>query len=615
MQPGTQPKKPNPQPKPAPKPTPAPTQAKAQPKPTPAPTPQAKATPPPTQPNSSTNDCKQGCPKAAQKLCDVVRYCVKCTVLGDEKKVRSLTAPKRVRGQPVKGQVSDEIRALLGAYDLIIDCVADYPSKENAMPEGKVQIETMAAYVTGPCGTSEHPYIVLKALTRCDELKSTNGALGWKDDKSAMKEFYAQNMTWDQNNWGGNIGFIFDWLSTMLPGYNLKLLQYEARSCGIADRARSPNRNIVGLVRLFRNDTWTIQIKLPPLGKVEHERSGTRNVVTGDTQYSRKTTAQGGFGYAKGEREYKTETAGGKTTVESSNTQYRGNRGTQETYKSDGSSVTGKRTTTDTVGREFQRTADGSAPQGQGWHQQRDGYGRLIPDRLQKPTRITVSVKRNDRELNITETIQKIAQALADVGETVKAALDALKRVPQAGWKVTVSLSLLEGSISGSWGPKMLDTPIDDRYFPVAINFKLTVDLTIIDIKVELSFGFDADIGLGNKAVLKATGGFSCNVPLSCTLASTHDEREVTLKPTLTCEFKVEMEVSIFGWSLTSGKASIQGGIVVEGKFIFDPAGKIALQGVIKRKPIELSGYIRVSGIGNKAFKKEVFPGGEIGKF
>ncbi len=612
MQPGTQPKKPSPKPKPKPKASPPPAQNKAN----PPPAQNKPANPPPAQPNSATNNSCQTCPKNAQKLCDVVRYFVKCTVLGEEKKVRQLTAPKRVRGQPVKGQVSDEIRALLGAYDLIIDCVAAYPSKEKALPDEKVQIETSAAYVTGPCGTSEHPYIVLKALTRCDELKSTNGALGWKDDKSAMKEFYAQSMTFDQNNWGGNIGFIFDWLSTMLPGFNLKLLQYEARSCGIADRTRSPNRNIVALVRLFRNDTWSVVIKLPPLGKLEHEQARSRNLATGATQTSSKTTTQGGFGYAKNERETKTETENGQTKVESSNTQYRGNRGTQETSKSEGGNVTGKRTSTDSIGREFQRTADGSRPEGDRWRQRQDGYARLIPERLQKPSgRITVSIKRNDREVNVAETIQKIAQALADVGETVKSALDALKRVPQAGWKVTVSLSLMEGSITGSWGPKMLDNPIDDRYFPVAINFKLAIALTIIEIKVELSFGFDADIGLGNKAVLKATGGFSCNVPLECVLASTHDEREVTLKPELKCEFKVEMEVSVFGWSLTSGKASIEGGIVVEGKFKFDPAGKMALNGVIKRKPIELSGYIRVTGIGNKAFKKEVYPGGEIGKF
>lgn len=547
------------------------------------PAPQQPAAPkPPARPNTPTNKPTQQCP-VQSKPCDVQKFTVRAQVLGDDGKDRVLKTAKHLRGQPISKKVPKEVAAYLNRYDLVIDVVAGYPSKEDSSPD-KVKIMGYADYHGSTCSRSEHPLITLRGLNTIEELKKSPGGLKWKAKQSEPQLFWARSLFWDTQQHDNKLGAIFDIITSLWPGAHQKLIEVAAVGCGRrAPGGGQPLRELAALVRIFRNDTWSIVLKLPPLGKYSHERAATRSLRTGEVERSSTTSSSTVFHRNQTSATQKTTSQGGVVTQrENSGSQHNGGQGSsywnQRGQHEDGKPFYhSKEQNTSGTGRELYSTKG---------HQ----FEWLLPDKIKRPSGFMLSLKRNGTEIDIAG-IKEILESIVKVAELIKEGFESLKRLPQIGWKVTFSISVLEGSIEGTWGPKMIDAAVDDRYLPVQTSFNLKINVMLISVSVEVSFGVEA-MALGTGVIIKLSGTIGCKVPLKINVVGT-DPFEVKLTPSVECELKVIAYASVVGLSIVDVQVSVTGGITVDGKFVVDPQRGIDLQGEVKRNPIVVKGHVK----------------------
>jgi hypothetical protein len=561
---------------------------------------------PPARPNTPTNTPTQRCPLES-KPCDVQKLTVRAMVLGDDGKDRTLKTAKRLRGQPISKKVSKEVAAFLDRYDLVIDVVAGYPSKEDSSPDNKVKVQGFTDYHGSTCSRQAHPLITLSPVNLIEEFKATPGGVFWKAKQTDPRLFMARSLQRDTQQHDNKLGAIFDIFTSFWPGAHQKHLAVLAVGCGRrAPGGGAPLTELAALIRIFRSDTWSILIKLPPLGKYTHEREAKKSLRTGEVERSVTSTTAGGFNAVRGSTAHKTTTtAGGAVTRENSGSSFHGSHGEQYTTKrgqgSDGSpTYSSKEQSTHGPGHEF--TSGGGA-----------SSSKILPDKIKKPSGFLLAIKRNDREVD-SAGFKEVLESILKVAELIKDGFESLKRMPQLGWKITFSISVLEGSIEGQWGPKMLDAPIDDRYLPVVTFFNLKINVMLLAVSVELSFGLEA-MALGTGVILKIAGTLGCKVPLNVNVVGSHDPFEVKLTPSIECELKVVGYASVIGFSIIDVQVSLTGGITVDGKFVVDPKRGLHLEGAVKRKPIVVKGHLKWPlGAPKPIDPIVVLPGAEIAK-
>jgi len=561
---------------------------------------------PPARPNTPTNQPTQRCPLES-KPCDVQKLTVRAMVLGDEVKDRTLKTAKRLRGQPISKKVPQEVAAFLDRYDLVIDVVAGYPSKEDSSPDNKVKVQSFAEYHGSTCSRQTHPLITLSPVNLIEELKATPGGVFWKAKQTDPRMFMARSLQRDTQQHDNKLGAIFDIFTSFWPGAHQKHLAVLAVGCGRrAPGGGAPLTELAALIRIFRSDTWSIVIKLPPLGKYTHEREAKLSLRTREVERSTTSTTSGGFNAVRGSTSQKTTTtAGGAVSRENSGSSFRGSQGEQYTTKrgqgSDGSpTYSSKEESTRGPGREFSSGGGVSSD-------------KILPDKIKKPSGFMLSIKRNDREIDAAG-FKEVLESILKIAEIIKDGFESLKRMPQLGWKITFSISVLEGSIEGQWGPKMIDAPIDDRYLPVVTFFNLKINVMLLAVSVELSFGLEA-MALGTGVILKIAGSLGCKVPLNVNVVGTQDPFEVKLTPSIECELKVIGYASVLGFSVIDVQVSLTGGITVDGKFVVDPKRGLHLEGAVKRKPIVVKGHLKWPlGAPKPIDPIVVLPGAEIAK-
>lgn len=565
-------------------------------------TPQTQAARPPARPNTPTNQPTQQCPLAS-KPCDVQKLAVRAKV-GKDGKDRMLTATKHLRGQRISKKVSREAAALLNRYDLMIDVVAGYVSKEEPAPDNKVTVQGFTDYHGPTCSRQEHPLIAIVPMNLVEEFAATPKGIKWHAKQTDPRVFLARKLTRDTHPNDSKIGAIFDIFTSFWGGAHQKHLAVIAVGCGRrAPGGGAPLRELSALIRIFRSDTWSVVLKLPPLGKYSHEQARTQR-RGGVVERSATTTRASRFGGATGTATQTTTTTGGAVTHGTSGSSFRGRQG--ESY----STTRGQRDGVATYDGKFQST---SGP-GRETHSVGDTHrNSVLPEKIKRPSRFTLVVKRNDREID-SAGFKEVIESITKIAEIIKGAFDALKRSPQLGWKITFSISVLEGSIEGQWGPKMLDAAIDARYLPVVTFYSLKIDVMILDVSAELSFGVDAK-AVGTGVQLKVSGTIGCKVPLNVHVVGTQDPFEAKLTPSIECKLSVVADASVAGLSLVNAQASASGGITVDGKFVVDPARGLHLAGAVKRKPIIVKAQISWFGGPPKAIDPlTVLSGAEIAK-
>jgi len=108
---------------------------------------QAKPAAPVTH-NKQVGSATQECPLKAQKVCDVGSLTLETEIEGENKRTLKLTAKEVLRHKPLPASITNRTtRDLMGKYDIVIDVIAGYPTREEErkIMDRMTQIEPVKA--------------------------------------------------------------------------------------------------------------------------------------------------------------------------------------------------------------------------------------------------------------------------------------------------------------------------------------------------------------------------------------------------------------------------------------------------------------------------------------
>lgn len=508
------------------------------------------------QANKPVNQGKQDCPLKKLKPCDVQKLIVK-----DEKSGRKLETTKKLVLEKVPPGTPKWIVEPLGRVDLVLELIADYESSSAEKIEKEVLLK-IQSYYTGTCQSSEHPLVKMEPLRGADR---GEGHV-WKLPTPPVQKLLARSYLLDSH-------FEGFFLAPFWSFDSVKEILVVAQSCGVRHGGEGmPNAWLSCLVRIYRNDKYSLTIKIPSwksLSKskaasidmhgdhVRQSASSKSSWGEKDSEYSTKRTVNTGKGtdYVEtkvggmaGEEKYtvlaeKQGQKDGQAFIEEAEKHAHRSGTVLRTPKTSGksdSTVKGKKET-------------------------------LIED---MPPEIVPQIifKRNEQEINFTEFVNN----LFHLYKRLKEAWEELQAwVPEVGWSAKFSLDIFEGSITGTWGNKYDEAPpATPRYLAIRSFYEITFDLTIYSLKLEVAFGVNIqspgilDKLLTVKAwelILQAKGTISSKAKLKKVLKSSESPSFAKITSDNSIDLVVIARATVTGVT-ADARAGVTGGISFEGE-------------------------------------------------
>ena len=559
---------------------------------------------PPTTPQKQVAKPVQECPLLAQKPCDVDKLEVNVDILGEDESEspRKLSVTKKRVLENVTDVKKKDVLALLRRYDFVIDVMAGYVSREDAYPKNRLKISAKSQPHGSACPVQVHPTLVVKPFTSDGKKAKAGGELPpegivQKGTSWGPQNFLALSMGYDYGIDKPGIGVVFMIIRSLWPLANPKVLEIRADSCGRKSKAAGtpPNGSLTALVRIFRKDVFAIGIKLPPLGKYSHERSGT---VTGEREFEKSTSMQGGFGYASKETSLKQSGEGRHANIETSDERWRGASGSKTaTTREDHGWV--KKT-------ESHQYSD---RQGAKIETYKGNFALEVQKELEKKGKIAFVVKRNDRSFEkelgggggeSKPLAEKILDGIVKAVEAITKGVETLQKMPQLGWKFSLELSLLAGTLALEWQPRYLKGPLaNGRYYPVGLRANGTIAMEVVALSATISFGVEV-MALGTGLVIKVSGSASLKVPCETeiSLEEWKPKVEVFLKPSASFEAVAKGYASVAGFALVDAQVSAALAFSMDdGKLELSAEKALELKGHLKREDVEIKGYVKTPAI------------------
>lgn len=580
--------------------------------------------PPPTQPQKQATQAKCDCPLAAAKPCDVDTLNIEFEHSVDDPDV---PAPKGTTAGslPKKKEFAQAINRLrhnkvmignepardpaLGAYDLVIETIADYNAAETPKavsfddPGDIVTVKAIhAGFCTPDCPRDEHALLTVTAKTKAPELKPIvlrrQGVSSINHEQDLR--LFGPTFLFDVHKMGSGAFVLFEWIISLFAASKPKEIEIVAQACGTrAKGATKPiNRDIKALLRIHRRDKWTIGVKVPPLGQFKHEHrreadwnkpkqvftdpsltvtSGERRVGTGGRAYETTTRANSGPGGLR------TNTVGTRDVIRE-----------RVEMRSD-------RDATVSTTKRINSSGD-----------LRYGY-KHVAERMAKPSAgFELVFARNDREIgskDLIEAVKELKACVTNLALAMEAVKDLFKKVPQAGFKFEFSLSVLCGYAVVEWGPKNAAC-IDKRYWPVYTQFKLKLAMEIVNMRLALSFGVDVTCG-GERwktgIVIKIEGSLAFKIAIDKEIHAFQGPCPPKLKSKSPPKFGVAGDCQgeltpyasayLAGYTVTDARAALTSGLEFKGEFIYDlPNKNIGLKGELKSKSLVLTASFKAPG-------------------
>lgn len=454
--------------------------------------------------------------------------------------------------------VPEDVRELLATYDMVIDVVAGFRDKDNAQKtidnsksfedmtedervtaseasEGAVRLSASSTYHTG-CTRRMHPRMRLMGMPTPEELPKE---LVKRAMKLPSQRFHAMPMDLDMFNHKKGLDVLFQFFRYLFGSPGAKQLIVTAQSCGSRPPGEgNPNLTLSALVRIYRKDKWAVKVGLPALGVGKYEE--TKYSSGQNKGHSTETSAKATLGH---------DSEATKTTT------YEGPKGTSTTTTT--TSVQDGVSTKDT--RKDGTREDGTA------------YGshalEITDQDLVKDPGFSVIIERNGKKCDLTALVtlaKEIAEDIKNWRKVVEDTLKALKAGPQIGWKLSLTLSFLEGSLKVEWEPETGE-PIEGRYWPRTNKWSVDVDLMLLNLAVEVSFGIELRIWkiaeFVAKVYFKASGKLSTK--FNCTSGKDEHGAKRQVELLIKGELGLTAEVSVVGLSLVDLGASVEAGIKV----------------------------------------------------
>ena len=554
--------------------------------------------PPAFQQNKPFNQGQQSCPLKKVKPCDVQKLIVK-----DDKTGRKLQTTKKLVLEKVPPGTPKWLIEPLGRYDLVLELIADYQTS-SADPIEKTVLLAIQSYFTGTCQCGQHPLVKMEPIRGADRSE----AHVWKNPTPPAQKLLARSYFLDSH-------FEGFFLAPFWSFDSVKQIVVSANSCGIRPGGEGmPNATLTCLVNIYRNDVYSLTLKIPSFKSLSKSRGASVNwrgdvvgksssststwgQTTSASSTSRTTNGAAGTDYTKttvggmtGKGQYTVlsetvGTKGGQVLIEES----------EKTTQRSGALVRSSTTSTRSDSTE-------------------KGRKETLLERENPEIVPTISFKRNDQELNFTEFVNN----LFGLYKTLKDAWEELQGwVPEIGWSAKFSLDLFEGSIEGKWGNKYAEAPPPaPRYLAIRSFYEFNLAITIFNLKLEVSFGVNIqspgvlDKLLTVKAwelILQAKGTISSKASIKKAIKSSESPTWAKITSDNTINLMVQARATVAGIT-ADARAGVTGGIAFDGELHCSFKESLHIAGTFKMKKLTLYAQYTnpITGRSGKA-EKNVF--------
>ena len=228
---------------------------------------------------------------------------------------------------------------------------------------------------------------------------------------------------------------------------------------------------------------------------------------------------------------------------------------------------------------------------------------------LEKKGKIAFVVKRNDRSFEkelgggggeSKPLAEKILDGIVKAVEAITKGVETLQKMPQLGWKFSLELSLLAGTLALEWQPRYLKGPLaNGRYYPVGLRANGKIAMEVVALSATISFGVEV-MALGTGLVIKVSGSASLKVPCETeiSLEEWKPKVEVFLKPSASFEAVAKGYASVAGFALVDAQVSAALAFSMDdGKLELSAEKALELKGHLKREDVEIKGYVKTPAI------------------
>ena len=530
------------------------------------------------QENKPFNQGKQDCPLQKVKPCDVQKLIVK-----DEKTGRKLETTKKLVLEKVPPGTPKWLIEPLGRYDLVLELIADYVTRSAEPPKEEVMLK-ITSYFTGTCQSAAHPLVKMEPLRGSDK----GEAHVWKETSPPAQKLLARSYFLDSH-------FEGFFLAPFWSFDSVKQILVTAASCGIRHGGEGmPNAWLTCLVNIYRNDVYTLTLKIPSFKSISGGKSASINK---DRDVTRKTeSSTSTFGQKTSEYSHKQTTNAGagtnytetKVGGASGPGQYTTLGGTEGTKK--GQVIVEESSKTTTSSGRIVRTGTSSGVS----DSTEKGRKETLLEKETPEIRPSISFKRNDQEINFTDFINN----LLGLYKNIKEAWEELQGwIPEIGWSAKFSLDLFEGSLEGKWGNKYEDAPAPSaRYFAIRSFYEFNVALTIFNLTLEVAAGVDIQSpGVLNKLltvkawelVVQIKGTITAKASVSKSIKSSESPTNLKIGSEGGVDVSGTGRITIAGVT-AEAKAGLQGGVSFEGELHCSFKESFNIEGTFLRKKIVL---------------------------
>ncbi len=322
------------------------------------------------------------------------------------------------------------------------------------------------------------------------------------------------------------------------PNQGKRTYDINVESCGRKDGGGIGFRSHQYKIVAYPADTYKLSVSIPALGKRSYTRERVR-LTEGDKAGTTVDTTTRTQERALS-REQSSQSS--STTVDGDSVSY-----------TDKQSYSGAGGGTETSSTETSRVSDQSVTQS-------DAIEDTPPvDHPAKTIAASFAFERNGQDVKGTDSIGQFINTLVNLQNDIQSTMNFIRDFqPQVGWKFVFELELFKGSVNYEWGYK------EYKDHAVYKWWKLSVGLTIIALKLELSFGFSFRAH-GIEVTARIVGETS----LECALETAgeydpDDKKKVALSATAKAEPKGTLKVeAVLGADWVKGEAAITCGFPV----------------------------------------------------
>ncbi|WP_026375736.1 hypothetical protein [Aestuariibacter salexigens] len=386
----------------------------------------------------------QSCPLKENKVipCDVGNLeLIVVDSNGTEHKAVT-TEPRTHRDKPLQPKdlpyLKNQKYLNVGLYDAVLEVLAP-PLRTDATEVKKATVAANVSVPIGTCPKSEHPKIVMR-----NPNYDTNDGLKSKStyvmQSVVPMDIYGKSMPVDKHVAKLHLRDTLYFFEDSRKPKHIKDIVVEAEGCGVRDDGKKPNKKLIGLIRVYREDKYVLEISIP-------------SVVSKESSY----TEERGIGGAKKVTEAKW--SGGPTQV----TSYE-NGAVKEYAEVDAGYFTTETETLDGKTNEITKSSE-----------------------LSEFAKLT----RNGIELPGLDTINKIIATRKSIVKGFSFIDDLRKAVPQVGFGWSFKLDVLAGTIGGEWGIEAGSNHDTAEYKWVEPYGQINLAMSLVKLEFATFFGVE----------------------------------------------------------------------------------------------------------------------------